>query len=1108
MVKRMRLFLAAIMLVMAAAVNAQITTSSMAGQVSDDQGEDVIGATIRVTHVPSGTTYNAVTNSDGRWAIQGMRVGGPYTVKVTYIGYAEKTIEGVSLQLGETYNLNVKMSEDVNELGEVVVVGNGSKFSAEKTGATTNISNAQITALPTVNRSIEDIARLSPYANGMSFAGGDGRSTNFTLDGANLNNNFGLNDGLPGGGSPISMEALDEVQVVVAPYDVRQTNFIGGGINAVTKSGTNTFKGTAYIYYNNENMHGNRIANQDLGERGTNRNTTYGFTLGGPIIKDKLFFFANAEYSKVPTIVNRWRASEDGVADPDNYISRTTIADMERVRNVLMERYGYDPGSYTNYPADEDNLKILARLDWNITNDHHLAVRYNYTKNTAWNAVNGSSCDTGQRLSYNRLSQYSMAFSNSMYSQNNSVSTISADLNSRFGNNISNQLLFTYTNIDEKRDSNSDPFPFVDIMGGYSVADDGTVTQSLTPYMSFGYELFTHNNRVQNKIFTLNDNFTYYLGDHKLMAGIRYEYQMANNSYMRGGTGYYRYRSLDDFLNGAAPETVGLAYGYNGNTNPNAEVAFNQYGWYVQDEWNVLDNLKLTGGIRFDLITFNSDDLMRNNAIYDLDFGGRHIDTGTWPDGNVQISPRFGFTWDVFNDKSLKVRGGTGLFAGRLPLVFFTNMPTNSGMIQNLIHYDTYYNSDGTVRTGVDSPNLATTIARSQAIRDKFRGGLVTDVNQIRELLGAPESITPEQGTVPSEIAGVDKNFKMPQVWKSSIAVDYQFPVSFPLTLTGEFTYTKKINDVRLDNYNILPIDESWDRFTGADNRVIYPSARRYYNDFSNACVLTNTHKGYGWTLNFTANAEPIKNLHLMAAYTHTVVKEVSGMPGSNATSAWTNLYTINGPNYASLQNSQYVIPDRVIASVSYKYHKDQFSLFYTGYSPSGYSFTYANDMNGDGISNDLMYIPKDDSEIHFTNEADRELFWNFVNQDDYLKNHKGEYAEAYSARAPWVHRFDFRWTHDFTLKVGNTNHTLQLIANIMNVGNLFNSKWGVEKNMNNCNGGRFLQYDGRDANNVPYFSMYRGENGDQPVATETWSFNRNYSQCWQLQIGVKYYFN
>lgn len=632
----MRLCFAALMsLTAGVVVNAQVTTSAMSGHVSDELGEDVISALIRVVHQPSGTTYSAITNTDGRWAIQGMRVGGPYEVEITYIGYADRTIEDITLQLGETYNINVSLSEDVTELGEVVVTGTRSKFAAEKTGATTNISNAQMMSLPTVSRSISDIARVSPYANGMGFAGGDGRSTNFTLDGANLNNNFGLSSTLPGGGMPISMDALDEVQVVVTPFDVRQTNFIGGGINAVTKSGTNTFKGTAYIYHNNENMHGNRIDNTDLGERGINRNTTYGFTFGGPIVKNKLFFFANAEYAKVPSVINRWRASEDGVADPDNYISRTTVADLQKVRDFMMQRYGYDTGSFTDFPADESNLKLLGRIDWNITDNHHLAVRYNYTKNTAWNPVNGNSSDTGYRLrNMDRLSQYSMSFANSMYSMDNKVSTVSADFNSRFGNNISNQLLFTYTNIDDVRGSNSSPFPFIDIMGGYETAADGTVTQSLTPYMSLGYELFSYNNRVQNKITTITDNFTYYAGAHKITAGFSFEHQLANNSYMRGGTGYYRYRSLDDFLNGAAPETVGLAYGYNGEANPNAEVVFNQYGLYAQDEWNISENLKLTGGIRFDMISFNSDDLMRNNAIYELNFGGRHIDTGAWPDGN------------------------------------------------------------------------------------------------------------------------------------------------------------------------------------------------------------------------------------------------------------------------------------------------------------------------------------------------------------------------------------------------------------------------------------------------------------------------------------------
>ena len=610
--------------------------------------------------------------------------------------------------------------------------------------------------------------------------------------------------------------------------------------------------------------------------------------------------------------------------------------------------------------------------------------------------------------------------------------------------------------------------------------------------MSFGYELFSYNNRVQNKITSLTDNFTWYAGNHKVTAGFNFEHQRANNSYMRGGTGYYRYRSVDDFINGAAPETVGLAYGYNGVSHPNAEVKFSQYGLYLQDEWNVNDCLKLTGGIRFDNIAFDNGDIMTNNAIKDLDFGGRHIDTGLWPKANIQISPRVGFVWDVLGDKSLKVRGGTGLFAGRLPLVFFTNMPTNSGMIQqNPYNAVTTYNSDGTVKSS--NPTL-----------DKFKGGLVTDPNQIRDLLGAPATITPEQGTVAKTIGGVDRDFKMPQVWKTSVAVDYQVPVSFPLTLTAEFIYTKKINDVMLDNYNIKNNTSEWEHLNGADNRLIYPKDFTYYSNINDACVLTNTHKGHGYTFNITATAEPIKNLNVMAAYTHTVMKEISGMPGSNASSAWSGLYTVNGPNFPTLQNSAYVIPDRLIASVSYKYAKEHFSLFYTGYSPAGYSFFYNGDVNGDGIKNDLMYIPKDDSEIQFASDADRQAFWQFVEQDKYLKNHKGEYAEAYGARAPFVHRFDFRWAHDFDVKIGNTLNRLQLSVDIMNVGNLFNSKWGVAKNMGVCNNGQILKLN-KIENNTPVFSMMKS-NGEYP--TKTWDFNHNYDQCWKMQVGLKYTFN
>ena len=1089
---------------------AQVTTASMSGEVSSN-GEPVIGATIMAVHTPSGTNYGTITNLDGRFDLQGMRTGGPYEITVSYIGYQTAIFKEVTLQLGETYNLNVDLKESSEELDEVVVTAERTRFMTEKTGAALNISNEKMNSIPTINRSIEDLARISPYANGMSFAGGDGRSTNFTVDGANFNNNFGLNDGLPGGGNPISMDAIEEVQVVIAPFDVRQTNFIGGGINAITKSGTNTFKGSAYTYHYNDNMRGNRVDGESMNVPAENDKHIYGATFGGPIIKDKLFFFANVEYQKVPSTVVNWRASENGVADPDNYISRTTLADMQRVSEFVRDRYGYDTGSYTNFPADETNLKLLGRIDWNINNDHKLAVRYNYTKNTAWNQTNGNSSDTGYRLNgMNRFSQYSMAFANSLYSQDNKVNSVSADLNSRFSDKISNQLLFTYSNIQDIRGTNSSPFPFIDIMAGY---DDVTGVQTLQPYMSLGYELFTYNNAVNNKIFTVTDNFTSYLGNHKLTAGFSYEHQLANNSYMRNGTGYYRYRSIDDFLNGAAPETFALTYGYNGETNPAAQVRFSQIGLYVQDEWNIVQNFKLTAGIRFDEILFNDDDVMRNNAIYELDFGGKHIDTGKWPGAKLQVSPRVGFVGDVLKDNTLKVRGGTGLFAGRLPLVYFTNMPTNSGMVQNAVSIVTKYNDDGTIASR--DPRL-----------DLLKGGMITDVNQMIETLGLPTTISPEEGQRPSAVAGIDPDFKMPQVWKSSIAVDYQFPTTFPLSITGEFMYTKNVNAVNMVNYNIKDVDDSWERFSGADNRLIYPTHQvtgadgkvttvrdyQYYQDLTSACVLTNTHKGHGYTFNVTVNASPIRNLDLMASYTRTESKEITGLPGNNANSTWQGLYTIDGPNFATVQRSQYVIPDRLIASVNYTAEHAKpgfdthFNLFYTGYSPYGNSFLYTNDMNGDGIGNDLMYIPKDDSEINFTNEADRTAFWAFVEQDSYLKNHKGEYAEAYAARAPWVHRFDLSIVQDFSIKVGKTTNKLQLSLDFMNIGNLFNSKWGVRKTMANSNNGRILKYEGRDANNVPTFSMYRDGNGVAP--TETYSYNHDYNECWSFQVGVRYIFN
>lgn len=1077
---------------------AQVTTSSLNGRIADESGDAVIGAAVIATHTESGTRYAAVSNNQGRFVINGMRAGGPYTVEVSCLGFQPTTYTGITLQLAEAFNLNVDLKEDKLQLGEAIVIATpASKFSSEKTGAATNISGKQIESLPTVSRSITDVTRLSPYGgNGMSFAGADGRTANFSVDGANFNNNFGLSEKLPGGGSPISIDAIEELQVVISPYDVRQTNFIGGGVNAITKSGTNTFKGSAYVYHRNENMRGNQVAGTEIaGARDRDRNTTYGMTLGGPIIKNKLFFFVNAEYTKTPSVAVRWRASADGEGNADKYLSYAKISDMERVSAFVKEKYGYDTGSFTNFPADESNFKILARLDWNINDKNKLAVRYNFTTNTQWNGPNGSSMDGGTRSAYNRTSLYSMAYANTMYSINNNVHTVSLDLNSKINDNLSNQFLATFSKLDDVRGTNSSEFPFIDIHDG---------TNTTTQYMALGYELFTWNNAVHNTIANIKDDLVWYAGNHKVTGGISYEYQMADNAYMRNGTGYYRYKSVDDFIDGKTPEVVCLTYGYDGETNPAARVQFHKLGVYAQDEWNVLENFKLTYGLRLDGLFFDNGDLKTNNKIlaipyYPKSYGYQetHIDTGKWPTSSVTVSPRVGFTYDILKDKSLVLRGGTGLFSGRLPLVFFTNMPTNSGMVQ----YQAQINAANAEKMGFKM--------------SEFDGGLVTEPGTNKatvkalydKLLSLGYPTTPGDGTVPSSISAVDPKFKMPQVWKTSLALDYSFPTSFPFSITAEGIFNKTVNGVSISDWSMQPVN-GFARWSGADNRPIYPSG---FRTATKAFVLENTHKGYGYSANVTLNMRPVEGLSLMAAYTHTASKELTGMPGSAAESAFTYVPTSEGPNNIKLHNSQYVTPDRVVASGTYSDKcGNHFSLIYEAWR-GGYNYSYmlSNDMNGDGYNYDALYIPTDEQvanrEFRFASDADRDRFMDYVHNNSYLKKHQGEYAEAYSVYSPWVHRLDFSYKHDFKVKIGNSMNRLQLSFDIKNLANIFSSRFGVSKYMNpELNEGRILKYESTDSEGYPVFSTSKAVSGN----TQTFVPNKAIGQCWYASVGIKYMFN
>ena len=826
---------------------------------------------------------------------------------------------------------------------------------------------------------------------------------------------------------------------------------------------------------------------EDLGDRDPESNKIYGFTLGGPIVKNKLFFFVNFEMQNKPgqAIQNQPDASKQTV--------------LKQIADKLQSEYGYDAGSYTDFPGGIQNRKLLARIDWNISDAHKLSLRYNNTTNTAWNEPNGNSCDDNFRnRNYNRASDVSHPFAYNMYSQQNDVWSVAGELNSRFSNTMSNRLIVTYSNINDQRGSKSSPFPHIDIMSGID-AKGGYV-----PYTSLGYELFTYNNGVKNTVLNAQDNMTFYLGSHTLTAGVSFEHQMAHNSYMRNGTGYYRFATVEDFLQGNLPISFAYTYGNNGVASPAGRINYNQYGAYVQDEWKITPDFKLSYGLRADMIAFDNKDLMTNNAIKAISFGGKSLDTGKWPTTRVQLSPRVGFNWDVYGDKSVIVRGGTGVFQGRLPLVFFTNMPQNAGMIQTTVKYSQGI-KDGQLVLDPDVTNALTTLNGG-----KTSGGhLITSNEEYIKALGLNTTVTPQDGQIgkSADINGVDPNFRMPQIWKSSLAFDVNLPTSFPLSITAEWMFNKTIWGTRLTNWNI---NESalTKHFNGPDNRLKYEGDYKYGNN--NAYILTNSREGYGSTYNLTVKAEPVRNLKMMVSYTSTESQEISGMPGSAANSAYQGLASVNGANFLTLQRSQYVIPDKISANVSY--YVDligglQLDLYYTGYSAYGNSFTYSNDRNGDGLATDLIYIPATKDELRFASEADRDAFWRFVEQDKYLSKHKGQYAEANAARAPFVHRFDLRVAKDVKFRIGSTNHKFQVSASIDNIGNMFNSKWGVRKldcyNKNSFTGFISpLAYDSK----TDTFSFNKV--GDAyPTQTYT-TYYKNTSECWQILLGLKYFFN
>lgn len=1062
---------------------AQVTTSFMSGKITDDKGEALIGATVLATHTPSGTRYGTTTNVDGSFNISSLRTGGPYTVEVSYTGYGTLKLDDITLLLGQTYILNLSMSETAVELTGIEVFATRSNIlNSNRTGAATNINATQINALPTIARSINDFTRLTPQAQaGNGFAGRDGRYNNIQIDGSNFNNNFGLSSAsLPGGGSqPVSLDAIEEIQVNVAPFDVRQTNFTGAGINAVTRSGTNEFKGSAYYFFRNQNYIGTKVGKDTLPSLAESASKTIGGRIGGPIIKNKLFFFINGEYEDNVRPGITIIPSAEGRSGPN--VSRTTVADMTRVRNFLLENYGYDPGQIENYANDFStaNYKALARIDWNISDNHKFSIRYNQMVATDDQVVNGTSAPNPRSAS-NRISLNSFAFENANYGFENSVRSLAAELNSRFGNKISNQLLVTYSRIQDKRTSKSTPFPFVDIK------KDGD------SYLSFGYELFTWKNDVINKVTTITDNVSINLGKHNVTAGASFDYLTFGNSFQRYGTSYYRYDSLEQFLANQTPSAFALTYSFlPGGADPYAELSFGLGGIYLQDEYRVNDKFKLTAGIRMD-IPFYLNDLITNPAVTALDFTNEDgtesvkLDVGQWPKARPLFSPRLGFYYDISGDRTLQLRGGTGIFTGRVPFVWFTNQPTNSGMLQNT----------------VELTGAAVTNAGITSFNPDPRGYVAN----------FPQNAG---SSAPGSIAAIADDFRMPQVWRSNLAFDAQLPKGFILSVEG--LYTKDLVAIYQYNANQKAPVGTMNAYNGLDTRPFFASSnadRRVNASMSEAMVLSNSNQGRSMALSASISKELAKGLFANVAYTYTEAFELTSNPGSQAASAWSNNLSVRGHNDLDLAPSQYAVPHRVVGALSYRFEylkklATTVSLFMEGSHQGRFSYRYSSDFNRDGINADLIFVPSNPSDITFTNVTgftaaqQSEAFFKYIEQDKYLSNNKGKYAERNGALRPWRNQWDFRILQDIFTDIGGKRNTLQLSVDILNVANMLNPDWGVVQVLAYPNGSILTPTVAADG--TATFAMPRVNN---QLLDSSFINSISTASTWSMQLGLRYIFN
>lgn len=1085
----------------AQSVSAQgVTTAAVNGVVTDNNGQPVYGANVIAMHVPSGTRFGAATRADGRYNIPAMRVGGPYTIFVTYIGYKEDRREGITLTLGENRRIDFKLVEEAIEGEAIVVVSERNPIISEsRTGAAKTVSNLEIQSMPTLSRDFGDFTRLTPQFSGNSAAGRNNRFNNIQIDGAVNNDLFGLaSSGTPGGQagtSPISLDAIQEFQVVIAPFDVRQGGFTGAGINAITRSGSNNIEASAYYLFKNQDLVREKLKGvtiTDFSEK------TAGFRVGGPIIKDKLFFFVNGE------VTRRTDPTEYGIKGDSNATDFVAIPvdTAQALRDFLINKYGYDPGGFDMRNVPIRSNKVFARLDYNITDKHRLTLRHNYVgaDQEILRRVTGQSATS---------SSTGFRFGDAGYIFKNTTNSTVMQLNSTLGKSLYNELTIGYSYIDDHRaDPGNKRFPTVIINNGGS-------------QMVVGTEQFSQNNFLKQSILELTDNVTYFMGDHTFTVGTHNEFFSFENSFLPQYNGRYQYNGLTQFIRSANGDTnmingYFLTYPIDPETyqrstgkDPQASFSVSQLGFYAQDAWSVMPNLKLTLGLRID-VPIISDKPSANDTFAlasDLATYG-HKRTDEVASGNLLFSPRMGFNWDVFNDNQTQVRGGLGIFSGRSPYVWISNQYSNTGADFGTVSFNA---TQARPLTFNDDP-------LNQPIEN--RPGLGQGYNSTINLM--------------------DPDFKYPQVVRGNFAVDQELPGGWIGTIelvASDALYDAMFQDISLVGPQSWSPNDGRPRY-GTISTTATPSATMgsptirptrqdtltFTKTYGNVMYLTNSKNGYQY--NFTVQLQKTfatgfggkydKGLYAMAAYTLGRSTDVTSATSSIAFSNWQFNPTQGDPNNTKITaRSNYEQRHAIIASISqslelYKKWKTTVSLFYSGRSGQPFSTTYNGDVNADGAtSNDLIYVPKDKTDIilvgnNATDTRTADQIWveldDWISDDPALDKARGEIIKRNASTAPWVNRVDFKLAQE--IPVTDRYGKFELTMDIFNLMNLLNKDWGESLFVSNQNLSAIRFRGVRTSDNKPVFSFSKDPN----LIKGRYS-RANVGSRWQMQLGVRYTF-